>query len=164
MKKLNYVLLLALIIGTSACYLSPHETIYGSGNVVTDEREIEDFTGLKVTSGIDVIIRQGSDISLELEADDNLHDVIKTEVVDNTLRIYTKKNIRKAKSKKIYLEYRDLNTIRISSAGDVTGENTLHTDILDIDFSSAGDLELDVQAEKISCDIIIPIEVFEHFG
>ncbi len=153
MRNIQYLTLLVLIIGTASCFVSPHETIYGSGNIVTDQREIGDFTGLKVSSGIDVIIRQGTDISLELEADDNLHDVIITEVVDNTLKIYTKKNIRKAKSKKIFLQYRDLNTIRISSAGDVTGENTLQTDILDIDLSSAGDLDLDVQAERISCDI-----------
>jgi hypothetical protein len=76
-----------------------------------------------------------------------------TEVVDNTLKIYTKKNIRKARSKKVFLVYEDLNTIRISSAGDVAGENTLQTDELDIDLSSAGDLNLDVQAEKIRCDI-----------
>jgi hypothetical protein len=153
MRKIQYISLLVLMMGATSCYLGPHETIYGSGDVVTEEREIGDFTGLKVSSGIDVIIRQATDISLELEADDNLHDVIKTEVIDNTLKIYTRKNIRRAKSKKIYLEYRDLNTIRISSAGDVTGENTLQTNVLDIDLSNAGDLKLDVQAEKIKCDI-----------
>ncbi|KPL14664.1 MAG: hypothetical protein AMS26_09880 [Bacteroides sp. SM23_62] len=153
MRQLQYTILIVLIIGTSSCYISPRETIYGSGNVVTEERDVDDFDGLKVSSGIDVIIRQGTEISLELEADDNLHEAIITEVVDNTLKIYTRKNIRNARSKKVFLIYRDLNTIRISSAGDVTGENTLQTDNLSIDLSSAGDLKLDVQAEKIECDI-----------
>ena len=153
MKQLQYTILVFLIIGSSSCFISPHETIYGSGNVVTEERDIGEFTGLKVSSGIDVVIRQGNEISLELEADDNLHEAIITEVVDNTLKIYTRKNIRKARSKKVFLVYEDLNTIRISSAGDVTGENTLQTKRLDIDLSSAGDLTLDVEAENISCDI-----------
>ncbi len=144
MRQLQYTFILCLIIGTSSCYISPRESIYGSGNVVTEEREIGEFTGLRVSSGIDVIIRQGTEISLELEADDNLHETIITEVVDNTLKIYTRKNIRKARSKKVYLVYKDLNSIRISSAGDVTGENTLQTERLDIDLSSAGDLILDV--------------------
>ncbi len=153
MRHLQYAILVFLITGSSSCIISPHETIYGSGNVVTEERDIGDFTGLKVSSGIDVVIRQGKEISLKLEADDNLHEVIITEVDGNTLKIYTRKNIRKARSKKVFLVYEDLNTIRISSAGDVTGENTLHTDTLDIDLSSAGDLNLEVQAEKINCDI-----------
>ncbi|MCK5465257.1 MAG: DUF2807 domain-containing protein, partial [Bacteroidales bacterium] len=153
MRQLQYTFLVLLIIGSSSCIISTNETIYGSGNVVTEERDIGEFTGLKVSSGIDVVIRQGNEISLELEADDNLHEAIITEVVDNTLKIYTRKNIRKARSKKVFLVYEDLNRIRISSAGDVTGENTLQTDRLDIDLSSAGDLNLDVEAENISCDI-----------
>jgi len=153
MRQLQYTFLFLLIIGSSSCIISTKETIYGSGNVVTEERDIGEFTGLKVSSGIDVVIRQGNEISLELEADDNLHEAIITELVDNTLKIYTRKNIRKARSKKVFLVYEDLNRIRISSAGDVTGENTLQTDRLDIDLSSAGDLNLDVEAENISCDI-----------
>jgi hypothetical protein len=153
MRQLQYTILVFLIIGSSSCIISPHETIYGSGNVVTEERDIGEFTGLKVSSGIDVVIRQGKEISLELEADDNLHEVIITEVDGNTLKIYTRKNIRKSRSKKVFLVYKDLNTIRISSAGDVTGENTLKTGTLDIDLSSAGDLNLEVQAEKIICEI-----------
>ena len=153
MRQLKYTILILLILGSSSCYFDTRETIYGSGNVVTDDREIDDFTGLKVSSGIDVIIRQGKEVSLELEADDNLHDAIITRVVDNTLRIYTEKNIRRARSKKVYLVYTDINSIRISSAGDVKGENTLETEHLDIDLSSAGDLDLEVEAEKITCDI-----------
>jgi hypothetical protein len=153
MRQLKYSLLFLLVLGSSSCYFNTKETIYGSGNVVKDDREIDDFTGLKVSSGIDVIIRQGQEVSLELEADDNLHDAIITRVDDNTLKIYTEKNIRRARSKKVYLVYKDLNSIRISSAGDVKGENTLDTDHLDIDLSSAGDLDLDVEAQKITCDI-----------
>lgn len=153
MRQLQCTILVFLIIGSSSCFISPHETIYGSGNVVTEERDIGEFTGLKVSSGIDVVIRQGKEISLELEADDNLHEVIITEVDGNTLKIYTRKNIRKSRSKKVFLVYKDLNTIRISSAGDVTGENTLKTGTLNIDLSSAGDLNLEVQAEKIICEI-----------
>ncbi len=153
MRQLQYTILVILVMGSSSCYFGPHETIYGSGNVVTEERDIREFTGLKVSSGIDVIIRQGKKISLELEADDNLHEAIITEVEGDILKVYTKKNIRKARSKKVFLVYEDLNTIRISSAGDVTGENTLKTGNLDIDLSSAGDLNLEVLADKITCDI-----------
>jgi hypothetical protein len=152
--KTNLALSIAfiLIIGTS-CYIDTMESVYGNGNVISEEREIEAFDGLKVSSGIDVIMKQGNNISLLVEADENLHDIIKTEVMDNTLKIYTSKNIRKAKTKKIYLIYKDLNSIRISSAGDVKGENTLQTDRLRINLSSAGDLDLDIDATEIDCDI-----------
>ncbi len=137
MRHLQYTILVFLIIGSSSCIISPHETIYGSGNVVTEERDIGEFTGLKVSSGIDVVIRQGKEISLKLEADDNLHEAIITEVDGNTLKIYTRKNIRKARSKKVFLVYEDLNTIRISSAGDA---RVYATEEFNLRSSSAGSI------------------------
>ena len=153
MKTIQFLFLILLMAGSSSCIINMSETIYGNGNVVSEERPVSGFDGLRVSSGIDVIMRQGTGESLEIEADDNLMEHIKTEVVDNTLKIFTDKNIRKAKAMVAYLEYKELSSIRISSAGDVTGENTLQTDKLRIDISSAGDLELDVQAEEIRCDI-----------
>jgi hypothetical protein len=153
MRIIRFIPLILFLVGTSSCVINIPESIYGNGNVVTEERAVSGFNELRVSSGIDVIIRQGDGESLEIEADDNLLEHIKTEVVGNTLKIYTDKNIRRAKARRAYLEYRELGSIRISSAGDVTGENTLQTGTLSIDISSAGDLELDVQADEIYCDI-----------
>lgn len=153
MKTTVYAILIILVAVGQSCYLEPVETIYGNGNVISEERTIDDFDGLKVSTGIDVLIKQGSEVSLMLEADENLHDVIKTEVIDNTLKIYTSKRVRKAKTMKVYLIYVDLNSIRVSSAGDVKGENTLKTKRLDIDLSSAGDLDINLVAEAVYCDI-----------
>jgi hypothetical protein len=141
------------MMASSSCYIDIQEGITGNGNVVSKERTIGEFDGLKVSSGIDVVMKQGDEVSLLLEADENLHEVIRTEVTDHTLKIYTSKNIRRAKAKKVYLIYKDLQSIRISSAGDVTGENTLHTDHLRIKLSSAGDLKLDLEADLVECDI-----------
>jgi hypothetical protein len=154
MKTISYLSVLFLLAaGTSCISINPGESVWGNGNVVSEDRAIEDFEGLKVSSGIDVVMKQGSKVSLMLEADENLHDLIKTEVIDHSLRIYASKNIRKAKVMKVYLVYVDLNSIRISSAGNVKGENTLQTDVLDINLSSAGDLVLDLKAEEVHCDI-----------
>ncbi len=152
MRTIYFLSLLVLVAATSCC-LDPTETVYGNGNVVSEDRITGDFDGLKVSSGIDVFIKQGTNISLMVEADDNLLDILKTEVTDNTLKIYTSKNVRKSRSMKIYLVYEELNSIRVTSAGDVKGENTLQTDRLDIGLSSAGDLELDLQADEVHCDI-----------
>ena len=153
MKTHLGIIFAIFVLGGSSCYFDNMESIYGNGDVISEERVIEDFSGLKVSSGIDVIMKQGNKISLLLEADENLHEAIKTEVNDNTLKIYTSKRIRKARTLKVYLIYKDLNTIRVSSAGDVRGENTLRTEHLRINLSSAGDLKLDLEADEVNCDI-----------
>ena len=153
MKTIQFLLLSLFLFGSSSCIINLPDTIYGSGNVITEERSVSNFNKLKVSSGIDVIIKYGNSESLEIKADDNLIEHIKTEVEDGTLKIYTTKNLRKARSMTAYLEYKKLNSIRISSAGDVSGANKLVTDKLRIDISSAGDLNLEVEAEEIYCGI-----------
>ncbi len=146
------VLFLSLCLPWS-CYINIPEGITGNGNVTTEEREVPEFHGLKVSSGIDVFITQNSDVELSLEADENLHDVIKTEVEGGILKIYADKNIRMAKSKKVYLTYKSLDKIHISSAGDVKGQNLLTGDDLDISLSSAGNLNLEVQVNRLKINI-----------
>jgi hypothetical protein len=74
-------------------------------------------------------------------------------VRDGILKISSKENIRKSTELKIELSYKNLNEIKISSAGDVKGESTLKTDDMKIHLSSAGDLDLDIEASEIECKI-----------
>ena len=156
MKKIKtiFTVTLLIIVGLSSCdYCMFTETVYGDGNVESEIRKISGFDGIKVSSGIDVFIKQGDAENLKVEADKNLHEVIKTEVKNNTLYIYSDENIRKAKAKNVYVLYKNLESIKISSSGDIKGVNTLETDNLDISLSSAGDLDLDVQAQQIYISI-----------
>jgi len=150
-KLILSVIILSALAGS--CYFDNLETVSGNGKVVKQSRNVPGFSGLKVATGIDAIITQGERESLTVEADENLMDYIKTEVVDGKLKIYSDKNIRNAKEKKVYIEYKKLNSIDISSAGDVDGNNTLVTDKLDIEMSSAGDLTLAMEADKLEISI-----------
>jgi hypothetical protein len=136
-----------------SCNINIGESVSGNGHVIEETRNIESFHSLRVSNGIDVFITQGNDELLRIEADENLLEHIKTEVAGGELKIFSDVNIRMSKSKKIYLKYKELKSIHISSAGDVKGENTLHTDNLELRLSSAGDLKLEVIANEIDLDI-----------
>ncbi len=154
MKALSFLVAILLpLVFAGSCYFDNIETIAGNGNVITQERKVSDFSGLKVSNAIDVIITQSDKAAITVKADENLMDWIKTEVVNNELKIYTDKNIRSVKEKKVYVSFRKLNEIDISSASEVSGENTLVTDNLDIEVSSAGGLSLAVEADKVNIDI-----------
>lgn len=153
-KKSIILVSLLLTVGLMGCdYCMLTDTVYGDGNVVTKIRNVSSFNGIKVSSGIDVFIKQGNTENLKLEADENLHEVIKTEVKNHTLYIYSEENIRRAKAKKVYVLYKNLDLIKISSSGDIKGANTLETEKLEISLSSAGDLDLDIQAREIYLSI-----------
>lgn len=129
------------------------EGIDGNRNVVSAERNISsDFNSIKISQGLDLYITQSNTVSLSLEADENLHDIIMTEVKNGVLSIYTSENIRRATSKKIILNITDLSSIKATSGSDVYSTNTIKTEELILSSTSGADIELDVETTKLDCD------------
>ena len=127
--------------------------VKGNRNVITQDRTItSDFDAISVSHGIDVQLTMGSETSLSLEADENLHDLIITEVEDGVLRIYSEKNIWSAKSKKVYLTATDLIKIKATSGADVRSENTISADEFDVRVSSGADVRLMLDVSDLICD------------
>jgi hypothetical protein len=153
MKTIQSLSVLVMILLLSGCVVNLQDSISGNGHVVKQKRNVAEFTGIKVGSGIDVFLTQGDEQNLEVEADENLQDWIKTEVTGNVLHIFTDKSIRIAKTKNVHITCRILNSIDISSAGDVTGVTPFKTDKLDIEMSSAGDLRMEADANEITISI-----------
>ncbi len=124
----------------------------GNGNVVTVERDISsDFDQIKVSQGLDLYITQSNDVALSIEADENLHDLIMTEVENSVLRIYSTENIRRASSKKIMLSINDISAIKATSGSDVYSTNTIEVDDLELNSTSGADIKLDVKTQTLNC-------------
>ncbi|HPA86193.1 MAG TPA: head GIN domain-containing protein [Bacteroidales bacterium] len=154
MKNLRIALALFLVFGITLCAEGQiRRTVTGNGKVVRHDREAGNFTGLRVSSGIDVYLKQGSDETISAEADENLHEYILTEIRDGVLHVYTEVNIRHAEMKRVYVTMKDIRSLRTSSAGDIIGETPVKTDELELSATSAGDIKLEVYARFIEADI-----------
>ena len=126
--------------------------IAGNGNVTNEERTIsESFTTIEASRGLDVYITQGSDYTITVEADENLHDIIVTEVENGTLIITTTENIRSSTSQKILVNVKNLERVEASSGSDVYTENTLKSNTLRIEASSGADINIDVDVQNLTC-------------
>lgn len=126
--------------------------IDGNKKVVTQDRNISNnFESIKVSQGLDLYITQSNDVSLSVEADENLHDIIMTDVENGTLRIYTTENIRRAASKKINLSIDNISAIKATSGSDVFSTNTIKTNSLELNCTSGADITLDVKTETLNC-------------
>jgi hypothetical protein len=154
MKSLRFLTIAIAILSISACTQGQNRrTIYGNNRVVTKERDADHFTGVRVSSGIDVFLKQGNVEELSVEADENLQEYILTEVRGGVLHVYTEVNIRDAEMKRVYVTMKEVNSVRTTSAGDVVGETPVKTDRLELSASSAGDIKLEVYANEIDLDI-----------
>jgi hypothetical protein len=91
MKKLALLIIAVLITGFS--YGQKREKVKGSKNVTIEKKEIGNFENLEIEDNIEILLIKGDKCSLEIEADDNLHNEININSNGNTLRLTTSKEV-----------------------------------------------------------------------
>lgn len=127
--------------------------VRGDGHVISKKRKISnDFIRINASRGLDVYITKSKNISLEVEADENLHDLITTEVKDGTLYITASKNIYTASAKKIHVSANNINEILVNSGAEVYSENTFNSEKLVINVSSGAHAKMDVRVQDLTCN------------
>lgn len=149
MKSISTLIILVLAA------TSVFSQVSGNGNLEKQERNVGDFTGVVVSSGIDVIIKQGDQNKVVIETDENLQQYIITEVESGILNIYVMKNTRIIRSKNMdaHVTVSKLNKLNVSGGGDVQSQNIINTDDISIRISGGGDLQFDLIANRAKCDV-----------
>lgn len=146
-KLLSFLFITTLL---SSCNVNIFNRISGNRNVVTENRKAnEDFTKIKVSTGLDLYITQGAKTKITVEADENLQDIIMTEVSDGVLKIYSEKNIWKAKSRKIYVTLKNLEDITATSGADVYSKETLKVEDIKVSATSGADIRITLDANSV---------------
>lgn len=144
---------LVLLFTTTSCFVEGMTGIKGSRNVVSEDRNISsNFENIKVQQGINLYLTQGKSTEISVEADDNIIDLLRTEVKNNELKIYFEKNVNRAKAKNVYLTTDDISAIRTSSGALVKSENTIEVGSLDLDSSSGSSIKIRVNANEITSE------------
>lgn len=126
--------------------------VKGNGNVMTESRNLDaSFHSIKATEGLDVYLTQGNSESIKVQADENLHDIILTEVKDGVLYIHTEENISHSSAQKVMVEFDDIEKITSTSGSDVYSTNTIKADKLELKSTSGSDMELEINANSVIC-------------
>jgi len=155
MKNLKYLITVLLCLNLTMCVNGQfRKTVYGDKKVVKKDRTVEEsFSGVRVSTGIDVYLKQGDRESISVEADENLHEYIVTEIKNGVLNVYTDANIRSSEMKRVYVTMKEISSLSTSSAGDLIGETPIKTGNLRLSASSAGDIRLEVYVKNINADV-----------
>ena len=150
--KIIIASLLSLVLFSCNFDINLNSGVRGNGNVTTQERTIsKSFTTIKATEGLDVYLTQGNSESITVEADENLQDLIITEVIDGVLKIHTKQNIGRSTSKKVMVNFKDVSSIISTSGSDVYTTNTITTNRLDVKATSGSNMKLEVKTSVLNC-------------
>jgi len=128
-------------------------TIDGNGDVQNEKRAVTSFNKIDISGGFEVLINQGNKEKVEIEADENLINLIETEVKKNTLYISSKEPIGSAESLKLYITTVNLNDIGASGAINLTNKGTYKSENLEIEISGAADIDLNLEVENLVMDM-----------
>lgn len=117
-------------------------TTRGSGDLVTETRDLSTFTGIDVGNSIDVTLTQGSDISVTITVDDNIIEEVRTNVRNGVLSIDLEPGSYSNYTLDVDITLPEVDFIDLSNsatliAGPFTGLNDL-----EVKLSNSADLEL----------------------
>ena len=124
----------------------------GNGTIATETRRIsEEFTQVSASEGLMVYVTQEKEFKIKVEADENIIDLIGTDIRDGKLRIHAKKNIGRA-TKNIYVSLPDVALLKSTSGAHLKTMNSIVSDRLEIDGNSGAILVAEIDVDDLEID------------
>ena len=150
MKKQLFIFttFLTIFILSAACNFGTGFTNL-SGEIVTDVRNVPDFDGLNVSSGINLILSQGTSQKLVVKADKDLLDDVITTVKGGVLKIYCERKFWRDSNITVEVTFVDLDNLSASAGSNVKCTEGLKFDNLSLETSSGCNMDITVKASML---------------
>ena len=137
MKKLLSIVLTAVaLFALSSCHHFG-KGVRGSGVRKTEKRDLAAFKSIETNGAFEIQVTSQQPASFEIEGDDNLLPLVKTEVRNGVLRIYNDESFSATKAITVRLAVPDLEAISSTGASDIQLTN-VKNDQLTISWQGAG--------------------------
>ena len=126
--------------------------VKGSGNLVTEARDLNDFTGVNVSSIFQVEITAQQEFAVEVEADDNLLRLIKTEVHNGILHIEPIGRITSENGLKVRIFAPDIDNIQASGASKINLSGVKNEE-LRVDMGGASKISVSGETARLEVEV-----------
>jgi len=153
MRKIFLLAFSALILNRASIAQEKHETLEGNGKLVTRDVNVSPFDALKASGVYELKLSQGSKETVRIEADENLQDLFQVRNDGSKLIIDMKKlenkNLKTKNKMRVYVTFKKIKELELSTVGNVGSEDQLTFDDLDMENKSVGNVDLKLTANKI---------------
>ncbi|NHN25091.1 DUF2807 domain-containing protein [Flavobacterium jejuense] len=131
MKQIAFLLL--VLFSSTISLAQKKDKIKGSKIITHTIKEVESFENIEIEDNIEIYLVKADTPSIEIEADDNLHDVVNFSITGNTLRITTLKTVSSAKKFDLRINYAsELKLITVKNDAKLHALNALQLDSITI--------------------------------
>lgn len=114
----------------------------------------ENFLGVETRGSIDLIVKQGNTVSIEIESKDKeILDAIETTVRGDKLIIRFKQGFRcyDCPTVQAYITAPTIEALGTSGSGNIRVEGTIKSKSLTLAISGSGDVEANSETQRLSC-------------
>ena len=126
----------------------------GTGAIRTETRNASGFRGIDNAVSADIEVSVAEQFFVEVQAQESILPILKTEVNGDRLNIYFDQNVRNHDRIKIIIKGPNFNYFSIAGSGAIRLNTPLSSDLLDLRIAGSGDIIIpDANIGKIDCDI-----------
>ena len=146
--------LAVIVLTITGCIIVVNgKSAQGSGNIITEEREVSAFNKIHLKGSGKVFLTPGEKQTLVIKTDDNIMPLIETTVSGDKLTISHGKHHLRPTVFEVYITLEKLEGVRISGSGDIIGTGRFVTDTFYAEISGSGDVDLEVETGKLASKI-----------
>lgn len=147
MKK--FILLLSVAALFNSC-----AGVKGNGNVESSTRDLDSFTGLRISGIINAFVMQGDVQSVKITADANLLPLIETSVSRGVLTIRSKKGISTYEKLNVYIVVPNLESVNLSGVASLNSKGKITSKHIELETSGSSEINLELDCSSIEAELI----------
>ena len=149
--KRTILFLSLMLLALGGCKFDSLSKTTGSGTMKLEKRNVPAFVAVDISGAYEVEVVVQKEQSLEIEGDDNLLPLIKTEVNNGVLEIKNDKSFSTKSKLRVRISVLDLDGVSTSGASDIVVSG-VKSDEFNVKASGAGSLKLSGEVKSLKLD------------
>ena len=152
---IHYLLVIALTLLSYNTSFAQFKKVKGNGNITTKTHTTSDYHKVAVVGSMDVILEKGTEGSIRVTTDENIHEYVTIESNKGVLKIKIKNyvNIKSKKSIHITVPFTSLDNVSLDGSGSVLTNDQIKSDQFEAEISGSGEMNLDIDVNRVNAKV-----------
>lgn len=153
MTKINPFTATILAISLFSNVACNMNCVSASGNIISETREVESFSGISFRSSGKILLRSGASQPISIKTDDNILALLKTEVKNDVLEVYLDECVTGRRTLEIEVFMDRITELSISGSGEIVGLDSFKGNDVELNVSGSGDILVGLDAKELDSHV-----------
>jgi len=152
---IHYLLVIALTLLSYNTSFAQFKKVKGNGNITTKTHTTSDYYKVAVVGSMDVILEKGTEGSIRVTTDENIHEYVTIASNKGVLKIKIKNYviINTKKSIHITIPFTSLDNVSLDGSGSVLTNDQIKSDQFEAEISGSGEMNLDIDVNRVNAKV-----------